>query len=103
MHVFPLPLLHLLVLHPPVLEPDLHLPVGQMKILSNLLPFLPRDEVAAPVLPLQRLDLRLRVRLPLLPGVKVVGGVSGCGVAVVTGPVAGGEGPFRARLPVCVD
>ena len=103
MHVFAFPLLHLLVLHPPVLEPDLHLPVRETEALRYLLPLLPRDEVVAPVLPLQRLDLRLRVRLPLLPGVVIVDGVvSWAGVVVVPGPVAGRQGPHGTCLSVCV-
>lgn len=57
-----------LLLHPPVLEPDFYLLVAQVQPVGELLPFLSVDELVHQKLVLKFSQLRLRVGLPLLPG-----------------------------------
>lgn len=57
----------LLLLHPPVLEPDGDLPLGQVGRGRYFPPLVLGDELVGRVLLLQLLELQLGVRDPLLP------------------------------------
>ncbi len=54
--------------HPPVLEPDLHLPLSQVKRARHLMPPVPSKVHVEQELLLQLQRLVLGVRAPLLPG-----------------------------------
>ena len=54
----------LLPLHPPVLEPDLDLPLRQSQLAGELRPSLPSEEMIEVELFLQLQDLLLRVNCP---------------------------------------
>ena len=62
-----LPLRILLVLHPPILEPDLHLPLRQVEVASQLPPLLLRNVGVEKELFLQLERLELRVGFTFLP------------------------------------
>lgn len=57
----------LLLLYPPILEPDSDLPLRKVGRGRNLLPLVLRDEFVGGVFFLQLLQLHLCVRYPLLP------------------------------------
>ena len=55
-------------LHPPVLEPDLHLPLRQVERARHLMPPVPREVHVEQELLLKLERLVFGVRAPLLPG-----------------------------------
>lgn len=72
-----LPLAVLLVLHPPVLEPDLHLPLGQVQVPRQLPPLLLRNVRVEQELLLQLQRLELGVGLAFLPHRHLAGPLQG--------------------------
>lgn len=75
-------LVDLLHLHPAVLEPDLHLPFGEVEQPGHLVPAVPREIHVEQKLFLQFQRLMLCIRAPLLPcgaSMKPVGGRVICG------------------------